>query len=139
MSAARAIYSGLVYAVLPYALARLAWRSRHEPGYRHYIPERFGHYGTSKPAEPLIWLHAVSVGETRAAEPLVRILTARYPQHRVLMTHMTPTGRQAGASLFGGRVLQSYLPYDFPGGVGRFLDHFRPTLGLLLETEIWPN
>jgi 3-deoxy-D-manno-octulosonic-acid transferase len=81
----------------------------------------------------------VSVGETRAAEPLVQAVQARYPEHRILLTHMTPTGRQTGESLFGGRVLRCYLPYDYPGAVGRFLDHFRPRLGMLMETEIWPN
>jgi 3-deoxy-D-manno-octulosonic-acid transferase len=81
----------------------------------------------------------VSVGETRAAEPLVRALQARYPDHRILLTHMTPTGRRAGESVFGDRVLRCYLPYDYPGAVGRFLHHFRPRMALLMETEIWPN
>jgi 3-deoxy-D-manno-octulosonic-acid transferase len=139
MSAARAAYSALIYAMLPYVLARLAWRSRREPGYRVHVGERFGHYGIEPVNGPLIWLHAVSVGETRAAEPLVRALEARYPDHRLLLTHMTPTGRRAGESVFGDRVLRCYLPYDYPGAVGRFLDHFRPRMGLLMETEIWPN
>lgn len=139
MSAARAAYSALIYAMLPYVLARLAWRSRREPGYRAHVGERFGHYGVEPVNGPLIWLHAVSVGETRAAEPLVRALEARYPDHRLLLTHMTPTGRRAGESVFGDRVLRCYLPYDYPGAVGRFLDHFRPRTGLLMETEIWPN
>ncbi|MEA3157136.1 MAG: 3-deoxy-D-manno-octulosonic-acid transferase [Betaproteobacteria bacterium] len=139
MSAARAAYSALIYAMLPYVLARLAWRSRREPGYRAHVGERFGYYGVEPVSGPLIWLHAVSVGETRAAEPLVRALEARYPDHRLLLTHMTPTGRRAGESVFGDRVLRCYLPYDYPGAVGRFLDHFRPRMGLLMETEIWPN
>ncbi|MGZ5126958.1 MAG: lipid IV(A) 3-deoxy-D-manno-octulosonic acid transferase [Burkholderiales bacterium] len=139
MSVARSLYSVLIYAMLPYVLSRLAWRSRREPGYRAHVGERFGHYRSEPVSGPLIWLHAVSVGETRAAEPLVRALEARYPDHRLLLTHMTPTGRRTGESVFGDRVLRCYLPYDYPGAVRRFLDHFRPRMALLMETEIWPN
>lgn len=141
ISAARAAYTGLLGLLLPYALGRLAWRSRREPGYRRNLAERFGFYPRSREdaTSPLIWVHAVSVGETRAAEPLVRALQRRYPDHRILLTHMTPTGRRAGETLFGEGVQRCYLPYDFPGAVGRFLDHFQPRLGVLLETEIWPN
>ena len=103
-----------------------------------HIGERFGFYH-GKPAAPLIWLHAVSVGETRAAVPLVAQLRALYPQHRILLTHMTPTGRETGRQLFGAHVLQCYLPYDFPFAAKRFLRHFKPEIGLLMETEIWFN
>jgi 3-deoxy-D-manno-octulosonic-acid transferase len=89
--------------------------------------------------QPSIWVHAVSVGETRAAEPLIHALLRKYPQHRILLTHMTPTGLETGAVLFGDNVTQCYLPYDFPFAVARFLDHFKPVCGILLETEIWPN
>ena len=139
MSAARLAYSALVYALLPAALVRLYWRARREPGYHAHVAERFGYYPGGKPAAPIIWLHAVSVGETRAAEPLVRALAREYPGHTVLITHMTPTGRATGETLFGPTVLRAYLPYDFPGGVARFLEHYRPRAGILLETEIWPN
>src|SRR5258705_2133224 len=105
MSIARFAYSALIYSLLPYVLARLACRSRREPAYRRNVAERFGHYDAVAPGAPLIWLHAVSLGETRAAEPLVRALEARYPKHRILLTHMTPTGRRAGESLFGDRAL----------------------------------
>jgi len=91
------------------------------------------------PQQPTIWLHTVSVGETRAAAALVEALLQRYPRHRILFTHMTPTGRETSASLFGDRVLRCYLPYDFPWAIRRFLKHFRPQIGLLLETEIWFN
>ena len=84
-------------------------------------------------------MHAVSVGGTRAAEPLIHALQRKYPQHRILLTHMTPTGRETSESLFGERVLRCYLPYDFPFAVARFLDYFKPACGILLETEIWPN
>jgi 3-deoxy-D-manno-octulosonic-acid transferase len=139
MSFARAVYTALTYLALPVALARLAWRSRREPGYSAHVSERLGVYRVQTPARPLIWIHAVSVGETRAAEPLVLALRARYPDYAILMTHMTPTGRRTGVALFGDTVLRAYLPYDFPGAVARFLDHFRPRFGVIMETEIWPN
>ncbi len=138
MSGPRGIYTLLLYILLPYVLPRLAWRAWRQPAYLEHVPERFGYY-TQKSGAPLIWLHAVSVGETRAAEPLVRALRARYPQHRILLTHMTPTGREAGEQLFGENVVRCYLPYDYPGAVRRFLDHFRPRIGIVMETEIWPN
>jgi 3-deoxy-D-manno-octulosonic-acid transferase len=139
VSAARAAYTALLYLLAPFAVLRLGWRARRERGYSRHVAERFGLYAGRAPAGPLIWLHAVSLGETRAAEPLVRALQKRYPGHRVLLTHMTPTGRSAGEALFGEAVLRAYLPYDFPGAVSRFLDRFRPDIGLLMETEVWPN
>jgi len=134
----RFVYTLLLYLLWPFALALLAWRARHGPGALRHVGERFGYYAAA-PDAPLIWLHAVSVGETRAAEPLVRALQARHPQCRILLTHMTPTGREAGETLFGGRAVRCYVPFDFPGAVARFLDHFRPRAGIVMETEIWPN
>ena len=139
MSFARIAYSTLVRALLPAAVVRLLWRGRREAGYRADIAERFGYYAQPQPPEPVIWVHAVSVGETRAAEPLVRALMAQYPAHRILLTHMTPTGRRTGESLFGANVLRAYVPYDAPGAVARFFSHYRPKVGILLETEVWPN
>ena len=139
MSLWRAVYSVLLHLLVPFALLRLIWRSRRQPAYLHHIPERFGSYSSSPVPAPLIWLHAVSVGETRAAEPLVKALRERWPDHHVLLTHMTPTGRETGEQAFGDAVSRCYLPYDLPWAVGRFLAHFRPRLGLLLETELWPN
>lgn len=81
----------------------------------------------------------MSVGETRAAEPLVKALRERWPDHHLLLTHMTPTGRATGEQVFGDGVSRGYLPYDLPWAAARFLSHFRPELGLLLETELWPN
>ncbi|MBZ0096243.1 MAG: lipid IV(A) 3-deoxy-D-manno-octulosonic acid transferase [Sulfuricella sp.] len=134
----RRLYTLLLVLLLPYMLFHLLWRSRRQPEYLRHIGERFGFYH-GKPAFPLIWLHAVSVGETRAAVPLVAQLQARYPGHRILLTHMTPTGRETGRQLFGDQVLQCYLPYDFPFAAKRFLRHFKPEIGLLMETEIWFN
>jgi 3-deoxy-D-manno-octulosonic-acid transferase len=134
----RHLYTLLLYLASPFVLALFAWRARHQPGGLRHVAERFGYYAAT-PQAPLIWLHAVSVGETRAAEPLVRSLQTTHPQCRILLTHMTPTGREAGETLFGGRVERCYLPFDFPGAVARFLDHFRPRAGIVMETEIWPN
>lgn len=134
----RHLYTLLLCLLLPYILFHLLWRSRRQPEYLRHVGERFGFY-RGKPAAPTLWIHAVSVGETRAAAPLVAQLQARYPGHEILLTHMTPTGREAGRQLFGERVRQCYLPYDFPFAVRRFLDHFKPEIGLLMETEIWFN
>ena len=132
----RAAYRLLLWLAFPLVLARLWWRGRHEPGYRQNIAERFGFYPT-RPARPVIWLHAVSVGETRAAEPLLRALRARHPDCDLLITQMTATGREAAQQLFGGALLVAWLPYDYPSAVRRFLRSFRPRLGILMETEIW--
>jgi 3-deoxy-D-manno-octulosonic-acid transferase len=139
MSVARFAYSLLWYVATPLLLLRLLWRARRQPEYLDHVAERFGFYRGAVDAGPWIWVHAVSVGETRAAAPLIRALQARYRGHRILLTHMTPTGRETGAALFGDGVLQCYLPYDQPGAVARFLGRFRPVIGVLIETEIWPN
>jgi 3-deoxy-D-manno-octulosonic-acid transferase len=138
MSLGRAVYSILLYLLVPFALLRLVWRSRRQPAYLHHIAERFGFYSVAV-APPVIWLHAVSVGETRAAEPLVTALRERWPDHHILVTHMTPTGRETGEQVFGNKVSRCYLPYDLAFAVKRFLSHHQPRLGLLLETELWPN
>jgi len=137
----RFVYTLLWLVILPLALLRLVWRSRKEPGYIQHVGERLGRYGDVPATGPWLWVHAVSVGETRAAQPLIDALLAAYPEHRLLLTHMTPTGRQTGAQLYGGnpRVRQCYLPYDMPWLVRRFLAHFRPDAGLIMETEVWPN
>ena len=138
MTTARLLYSLLLYLAAPLLLLRLLWRGRRQRAYLRHIPERFGFYADAG-KQRYIWLHAVSVGETRAVEPLVRALQAQYPQHRILLTHMTPTGRETGISLFGDSVTRCYLPYDYLGATRRFLEHFRPEAGLLIETEVWPN
>lgn len=142
----RLLYSLAWWLALPLVLARLWLRGRKEPGYRGHWAERLGFYGPIQaakgPAPLSIWLHAVSVGETRAAEPLVDALLAAYPDCRIVLTHMTPTGRAAGHTLFarhGARLLQSYLPYDTGFMVRRFIRHFRPRICILMETEVWPN
>lgn len=137
----RAIYRAAWWLIAPLAVLRLMIRSRRERGYREHVCERFGHSAGRLPEDdtPLIWVHAVSVGETRAAQPLVDALLAARPDARILLTHMTPGGRATGEQLFGNRVLRCYLPYDMPGAVRRFLRAWRPSLGLVMETEVWPT
>jgi len=139
----RVLYTLLWWVALPLVLLRLWWRGRKEPGYRQYWGERLGRYdAATRSARRTVWVHAVSVGETRAAEPLVDALLAALPDARIILTHMTPTGRATGRSLFGRhgeRLVQAYLPYDLPHLVRRFVRHFEPTLCILMETEVWPN
>jgi len=141
----RLLYSLAWRLALPLVLARLWWRGRREPGYRQHVAERFGWYAGAPPLQDgkaLVWIHAVSVGETRTAEPLVDALLQAYPDLTILLTHMTPTGRATGQALFATyapRVLQCYLPYDIGSMVDRFLTRFNPRLCVLMETEVWPN
>jgi 3-deoxy-D-manno-octulosonic-acid transferase len=134
----RLLYTLAVFLLLPVALLYLLLRSRRQPGQFKHLAERFGFYSAGG-GSSLIWVHAVSIGETRAAEPLVHGLRARYPRHRILLTHMTSTGRETGEALFGDGVTRCYLPLDYPAAVARFLDHYRPQAGILMETELWPN
>ncbi len=135
---ARSAYSLLLRLATPIYLARLWWRGRREPAYRSHWAERLGMGG--EPAQPgRLWLHAVSLGETHAAAALVHALRARRPGLRLLLTHGTATGREAGAGLLQEGDAQVWLPYDTPGAVRRFLRHHRPALGVVMETEVWPN
>lgn len=135
----RRLYTLALFALLPFTLLYLLWRARRQPAYRQHWNERLGRYAKEAPQVPRIWIHAISVGETRAAQPLVTALKQRFPEHTILLTHMTPTGRETGAELFGDTIEQSYLPYDFPFAANAFLSHYRPRIGMLMETEIWPN
>lgn len=141
----RQLYTALWWIALPLVLLRLWRRGRQEPGYRQQIGERLGFYDqfdTVESKPPIIWLHAVSVGETRAAQPLIEALLLAYPRHTVLLTHMTATGRATGQQLFSrnaARVVQSYFPYDTGWMCERFLRYFKPEICILMETEVWPN
>ena len=139
MEAARALYTLIGSAACPLLPLRLWWRGRREPLYRSAIGERFGRYRSGGFAKPVLWVHSVSVGETRAVLPLVIRMKATYPEATILLTHMTASGREAGRELFGEGVVQAWLPYDVPFAVNRFLAHFRPAAGFLVETELWPN
>jgi 3-deoxy-D-manno-octulosonic-acid transferase len=137
-----AVYQLLWHLLLPLAFIRLAWRARHAFSYLHHIPERLG-FGYSKPiTQRSIWIHAVSVGETRAAQPLIEAYLAK--GEFILLTHMTLNGRRTGKQLFSneiatGQIRQVYLPYDICWAVEHFLKTFKPKLGLFMETEAWPT
>jgi 3-deoxy-D-manno-octulosonic-acid transferase len=127
---------------LPLVAAYLLWRSLRQPEYRSFWGERFTGRGARPGAgDPVIWVHAVSVGETRAAQPLIEALAQRFPGASFVLTHMTPTGRAVGAgvaAVLPGRLVQRYLPYDLDCAVRRFLRETRPSVGVVLETELWP-
>lgn len=132
------LYSLLLYVALPFVPLKLLWRGIKQPEYLQHWGERFGMY-TSKPLKPVIWIHCVSVGETRAAAPLVKILLSQYPQYQVLLSHTTPTGRATSEQLFADEVSRVYLPYDVPFAVNSFVKHFAPKVALIMETELWFN
>lgn len=137
----RWLYSLALWLAQPLLRRKLRRRGAQEPGYLQAIDERFGHFEAAVPrvAGPTIWLHAVSLGETRAAAVLVSALRERLPGMRLLLTHGTATGRAEGQKLLQAGDLQAWQPWDTPGAVQRFLTHFSPDLGILMETEIWPN
>ena len=135
---ARLIYSSALALLLPAYALRLWWRGRAEPLYRQAIPERFGLY-SGEPSAEWVWIHAVSLGETRACAALVDALRSLNPRMRLLLTHGTATGREAGRGLLREGDVQAWLPYDLPSMTARFFAHFKPSVGVLMETEIWPN
>ena len=136
----RSLYSFAMWAAQPLLRRKLARRGVQEPGYLEAIEERFGHYGAGTPASSgWVWVHAVSMGETRAAAILVRALRRQMPGMRLLLTHGTATGRAEGKALLQPGDMQVWQPWDTPGAVRRFLAHFQPAIGILMETEVWPN
>lgn len=139
----RSLYTLLFHLGLPLVAGRLAWRAWQAPAYAKRVGERFA-LGLPPLKPGGIWLHAVSVGESIAAAPLVRELLARYPQLPITITCMTPTGSERIQAMFGGseyagRVQHCYLPYDLPWAAARFLDRVQPKLAVIMETELWPN
>ncbi len=139
----RALYTLLFHVALPLILLRLAWRAWRAPAYARRVGERFA-LGLAPLQPDGIWLHAVSVGESIAAAPLVRELLARYPHLPITITCMTPTGSERIRALFpaeqyAGRIQHCYLPYDLPWTAARFLRQLRPRLAVIMETELWPN
>ena len=139
---ARRLYTLGWWLAIPLAAAYLVWRALRQREYLRHWGERFLGRGAPPHGGPVIWLHAVSVGETRAAQPLIDALARAHPQAHFVLTHMTPTGRVVGESIareLPGRVVQRYLPYDLPCAVRRFLGQAHPSIGVLLETEAWPN
>lgn len=134
----RLLYTLILYISLPLVLLRLYWRSLKNPQYRRRIPERFGRL--SLPAlKGSLWLHTVSVGETQAAEPLVRRLQEQFPNLPIVLTTTTPTGSDRVKQLFGDSVIHAYFPYDLPFAINGFLKTLQPRLLVMMETEVWPN
>lgn len=133
----RLLYSLVVYLLQPFLFGYFLWRSRLEPDYRRRWRERLGFIGRRAPGS--LWLHAASVGETQAALPLIELLLRRYPERRLVVTSFTPTGAALLRDRLGDRVENVYLPVDTPGAVARFLNRLRPQLGIIIETELWPN
>ncbi|MEJ8836735.1 3-deoxy-D-manno-octulosonic acid transferase [Ramlibacter sp. AN1133] len=134
----RPLYSLVLIGAQPLLRRKLRRRGVAEPGYLEHVEERFGRY--EAPTDPgRLWIHAVSLGETRAAAILVEALRRARPEVRILLTHGTATGRAEGQRLLREGDAQAWLPWDTPRAVRRFLDHFRPSAGILMETEVWPN
>ena len=134
------VYSMLMWLAQPFMRRKLARRARQEPGYAEATDERFGSYTQPQEAKSeLLWLHAVSLGETRTAAILIKALREQYPSLRILLTHGTATGRAEVACLLRVGDVQVWQPWDSKGAVQRFFNHFKPRIGLLMETEVWPN
>lgn len=137
---ALAVYSALMVLAQPLLRGKLIRRARQEPLYAQHIDQRFGVYDDAPPtAGELIWIHAVSLGETRAVASLLEHLRQALPGMRLLLTHGTATGREAGRSLLRDGDVQVWQPWDTPQAAQRFVQHFQPRIGLLMETEVWPN
>jgi len=135
---ALAAYGVLTTLAQPLLRRKLRKRGQAEPGYLEAVAERFGRYGDETGPSGWVWVHAVSLGETRAAAPLIAALREQQPGLRLLLTHGTATGRAEGQRLLRPGDRQAWLPWDTPGATRRFLRHFRPAVGVLLETEVWP-
>ncbi len=138
MSWRRALYSTVLTLLTPLAFARLAWKGRSNPDYRARWGERLGFIATF-PVKPRLWIHAVSVGEVIAATPLIRAWQSQHPDWAILVTTTTPTGSAQLRRVFGETIEHVYLPYDLPSAVRRFFERTQPTLGVIMETELWPN
>ncbi len=139
MSLPRLLYSVALYCLLPLILLRLLIKSRKNKGYRLRMAERLGWANSRSKDKKIIWLHAVSVGETIAAKPLINRLLQDYPDYSLLISSTTPTGSATVKKLFSDRVLNTYFPYDLPPSIQRFIKHINPQLLIIVETEIWPN
>ena len=134
-----AAYGLLMRGLQPLLRRKLQRRGQQEPGYLHQVPQRFGLYDTAALAPGCVWVHAVSLGETRAAGLLIDALRARLPGMRLLLTHSTATGWAQGQSLLQPGDVQAWLPWDTPEATRRFLQHHQPRCGILMETEVWPS
>lgn len=134
----RYLYTALGHLAIPFVLLRVFWRSRRLPAYRERLSERFGYYKGPRLARS-IWIHTVSVGEFMAALPLIKALLKSYPHLPLVVTTTTPTGAEQVFRHFSTQVIHVYTPYDLPQIVHRFFEHFHPQIGIIMETELWPN
>ncbi len=139
----RFFYSLLVYFLLPFTVFKLIYRGFKQPDYLKHWDERYGFYSLSTKKvwakRKTLWIHAVSVGETKAAIPFIQLFLKKYPGHHLLITHGTPTGRATSIDIKHNRITRIYLPFDTVDATQRFLNTFKPELGFLLETELWFN
>ena len=136
----RGLYSAALYLLAPVTIYHLIWRGFRHNEYFHRWAERYAVYPPERQRHAeTVWVHAVSVGEVNAAAPLVNALRRERHGLKLLVTTITPTGSERVRALWGHDVEHVYLPYDLPGAVGRFLDHYRPHAALIMETELWPN
>lgn len=133
----RKIYTFLAYLIMPLVLIRLCWKAYIRKQKISRLKERFGYVDSRNSGG--IWLHAVSVGETIAAVPLVKKLQAQYPELPIVVTTMTSTGAERAAALFDDRIQHCYVPYDLPAALHRFITLKKPKILIIMETEIWPN
>lgn len=136
---ARIFYSAVFYLLIPFICLRLYWRGRRVPGYRQRWLQRFGFVPPTAAKGPVIWVHAVSVGETIAAVPLIKRLQAEYESATLVVTTTTPTGSDRVRAMLGDAVYHVFGPYDLPGSVRRFLGKIKPNILIIMETELWPN
>ena len=134
----RYLYTFAMYLAMPLIVLRLLLRGVRSPPYHRRWSERFGFFDAPG-FNGSLWVHAVSVGEVNAAEPLIKALRKDYPNAPLVISTVTPTGMARVHQLFGDAVFHVYLPYDLPFAVNRFLQRIRPQLALIVETEIWPN
>lgn len=137
LSLVRYLYSALFYLLMPVIVLRLLLRSRNNPAYRQRIAERFGF--SPFDLEKALWVHAVSVGEALVAISLIKKLQRVYPQLPIVVTTMTPTGAARIDAAFGKQVFHTYIPYDVPDAIARFLQRAQPLIAIIIETELWPN
>ena len=135
----RTLYSFILYLLAPFVLLRLLWLGTRNSAYWQRWNERFGYITQSGDQRPVLWVHAVSVGEVQASKPIINYLLDSYSQYQIVITTITPTGADSVKRNFADSVRHLYLPYDLPGSIQRFINALSPKLLIIMETELWPN
>jgi 3-deoxy-D-manno-octulosonic-acid transferase len=135
----RSFYTFIIYLFVPFVLLRLYWLGFKNPAYRSRWKERFGFFSWDSTEKPILWIHAVSVGEVNAAKPIISSLLGKYPHYQILVTTVTPTGAYTVEQHFADDIKHLYLPYDLPFSVKYFIEKVKPSVLITMETEIWPN